>query len=71
MTDVSYDKIVAQELAALARETEALVKIKNAMGTSGYSKLVFDKVIKNKQQHQYNEESVLRSRNLLYVGIQI
>ncbi|KAI8088804.1 uncharacterized protein BX664DRAFT_365212 [Halteromyces radiatus] len=36
----------AQELAALVKETEALKKIKDSMGTPEYPKQVFDKVFK-------------------------
>ncbi|KAI8141603.1 hypothetical protein BJV82DRAFT_618398 [Fennellomyces sp. T-0311] len=38
------DKENAQELAALARETEELKEIKAAMGTDAYAQKVFDKV---------------------------
>jgi hypothetical protein len=37
-------EVLAQELAALEKETDALKKIKSTMGTSEYSKQVFDKV---------------------------
>ncbi|CAO3580441.1 unnamed protein product [Absidia cylindrospora] len=52
----------AQELDALARETDALVKIKKAMGTSEYPKQVFDKVFKSDIERLLSMEDMWTNR---------
>ncbi|KAI9300646.1 hypothetical protein BJ944DRAFT_272708 [Cunninghamella echinulata] len=52
----------AQELEALSRETEALKKIKEAMGTSHYSQQVFDKVFKSDIERLLTMEDMWKNR---------
>ncbi|CAO3615768.1 unnamed protein product [Cunninghamella echinulata] len=52
----------AQELEALSRETDALKKIKEAMGTSHYSQQVFDKVFKSDIERLLTMEDMWKNR---------
>ncbi|SAL97716.1 hypothetical protein [Absidia glauca] len=52
----------AQELAALEKETDALKKIKSTMGTSEYSKQVFDKVFKSDIERLLSMEDMWKTR---------
>ncbi|ORZ00085.1 hypothetical protein BCR42DRAFT_201743 [Absidia repens] len=52
----------AQELDALAKETDALIKIKKAMGTSEYPKQVFDKVFKSDIERLLSMEDMWTNR---------
>ncbi|KAI8338190.1 hypothetical protein BC941DRAFT_34173 [Chlamydoabsidia padenii] len=58
--DISGDD--AQELAALAKETDALIKIRNSMGTLEYSKQVFDKVFKSDIERLLSMEDMWKTR---------
>lgn len=52
----------AQELEALARETEELKKIKEAMGSDAYGKTVFDKIFTRDIERLLSMEDMWKNR---------
>jgi ubiquitin-like 1-activating enzyme E1 B len=52
----------AQELEALARETEELKKIKEAMGSDVYGKTVFDKIFTRDIERLLSMEEMWKNR---------